>query len=168
VNSLWLDFDRFVDTHLQLIGLAKANSHQDRYLKLRGFNGLLSAAKMQRMLNIRGDHTATVVEGHTGVYKEDIIQLLQQKSQERKEKINKKWSGKSLKTERSPSHQKNIPTPLSLLKGSHASSKNLQRAKTEATPSVYEELKLPKLRLKQHRQESVYRSLNMLDLSCEQ
>jgi hypothetical protein len=84
MNTLWLDFDRFVDTHLQLVGCKEGISHQERYLKLRGLNELLSADKIKRMLNIRREHIATVVEGHTGAYKEDIIKHLQLKSQERK------------------------------------------------------------------------------------
>ena len=38
VNTIWLDFDRFVNTHLHLIGFKEGLSHQEKYLKLRGFN----------------------------------------------------------------------------------------------------------------------------------
>ena len=43
-----------------------------------------------------------------------------------------------------------------------------QRIKSECTPSVYDQLQLPKLRLKQQRQESIYQSLRQLDLSREE
>lgn len=81
INSLWLDFDSFVNTHLHLIGFKETLSNQDKYLKLRGFNELLTSEKMKRMLNIRREHIVTsVVEGHTGAYTEDIIKHLQMKA----------------------------------------------------------------------------------------
>jgi hypothetical protein len=52
------------------------------------------------MLNIRGRNAlATIVEGHTGTYRQDILDYLKKKYEERKVKLDNKWNGKNLNTE---------------------------------------------------------------------
>lgn len=61
---------------------------------------LLSSEKIKKMLNISGRKAlATIVEGHTGTYKQDILDYLKKKYEERKVKLDNKWKGKRLNTE---------------------------------------------------------------------
>ena len=102
------------------------------------------------MLNIRNKSAvATIVEGHTGTYKQDILDYLKQKYDERRHRLEQKWKGKKLNTE---PDQSRITT---FEKGSYVnvskvrSVKSLpKRTKTLEPISIHEELNLPKLRLK--------------------
>lgn len=108
------------------------------------------------MLNIRNRSAiATIVEGHTGTYKQDILDYLKQKYEERKMKLDKKWhlqkveqsSNHKLKTEADHSRITD-KSRLSQVKSANSLPK---RAKTLEARSIYDELKLPKLRLKDSR-----------------
>jgi hypothetical protein len=52
-----------------LIDFKEETSNNDKYLKLRSLNNLLSSEKIKKMLNVRRDHIVALVEGHTGAYK---------------------------------------------------------------------------------------------------
>lgn len=61
---------------------------------------LLSSEKIKKMLNIKGRKAlATIVEGHTGTYKQDILDYLKRKYEERKVKLDSKWKNKKINTE---------------------------------------------------------------------
>ena len=78
-NSIWLDFDGFVNVHMDLIGLLPELTNKDKYLRMRGLGELLSAEKMKQMLNVRVKSVvADLVQGHTGTYKQDIINHLRE------------------------------------------------------------------------------------------
>lgn len=60
---------------------------------------MLSSEQIKKMLNVRGKTVlATIVEGHTGTYKQDILDYLQEKMKKRKEKEEQRWNGKRVKT----------------------------------------------------------------------
>ncbi len=100
INLLWVDFDRFVNANFQLIGFRQNISNKDKYIRLRALVDLLSSQKIKKMLNIRGRNAlATIVEGHTGTYRQDILDYLKKKYEERKVKLDNKWNGKNLNTE---------------------------------------------------------------------
>ena len=77
VNTLWVDFDQFVNTNLAIISVRTTTPAEERYLRLKGLYDLVRSENMKKMLNIRGKTVlATIVEGHTGTYKQDILDFL--------------------------------------------------------------------------------------------
>jgi hypothetical protein len=140
INTLWLDFDRFVNTNFSIIGLKTDLNHEEKYMRLKGFYNLLSSSHIKKMLNVRGKTVlATIVEGHTGTYKQDILDFLQEKLQKRKLKESERWSGKRFKTENhggSSLVRGEYKTKRPVLKSS--SLKKLSaRTKSEQSHSIY-------------------------------
>ena len=77
LNHLWLDFDRFVSTNFQMIGLKEDTPHKEKYMRLRGLSEILASDRIRKVLNVGGKTTlATMVEGQIGTYKQDIINHL--------------------------------------------------------------------------------------------
>ena len=94
---------------------------------MRGLGELLSGEKMKRMLNVRVKSVvADLVQGHTGAYKQDVINHLKEVQRERERK--RRWrSGKSLKTQQSTED----------VKGRSKNISSAKRIKSECGPSVY-------------------------------
>lgn len=62
INTLWLDFDRFVNTNFSMIGLKSELTHQEKYNRLKGLYTMLSSEQIKKMLNVRGKTVlATIV-----------------------------------------------------------------------------------------------------------
>lgn len=80
VNTLWIDFDRFVNVNFSMIGFKEEISNKEKYIRIKGLHDLIRSEDMKRMLNIRVKSVlATIVEGHTGTYKQDILNYLHEK-----------------------------------------------------------------------------------------
>ena len=107
-------------------------------MRVRGLRELLPSEKMKKMLNVRVKSVvANLVQGHTGAYKQDVINHLKEIQSERERK--RRWnSGKSLKNRLVTESANARPNLMGSAK----------RVKSECSPSVYEELQLPKLRVK--------------------
>lgn len=74
LNTIWLDFDRFVNTNLSIIGFKESMTGFEKYTRLKGLSDILSAEKIKKLLNIkRKEASASIVEGHTGTYKQDVL-----------------------------------------------------------------------------------------------
>ena len=170
INTIWVDFDRFVNANFSMIGVSEQTSNKEKYLRLKGLYDLIRSDDMKKMLNVRAKNVlATIVEGHTGTYKQDILNFLHDKYEERVRKEKMRFSGKKrMKTEEIKSVVTN--------KGGYSINKKifksnsvnkLSRVKTENVPSIYEELKLPSLRIKEQKHQSIYQSLKNLDVRDE-
>ena len=60
---------------------------------------MIRSEDMKKMLNIRVKSVlATIIQGHTGTYKQDILNFLHEKYEERRKKQDKKYNGKRMKT----------------------------------------------------------------------
>lgn len=140
VNTLWLDFDRFVNTNFTIINFSENISSQDKYLRLKGLVNLVSSENIKKMLNVRGKTVlATIVEGHTGTYKQDILDFLQEKLKERKLKEEKRWNGKRFKTQSHSDHssEKKISSLGASIVKVNSSKSLSSRVHTEKSISIY-------------------------------
>lgn len=96
INTIWIDFDRFVSIHYELIEFDENMKSEERYAKLRTLGDFFSSEKMKKILNNHKELiTSNVVVGHSGICREDVLKHLQEKSKERLERIEQKWSFKS-------------------------------------------------------------------------
>jgi hypothetical protein len=87
MNTISVDFDRFVNTNLQMINFKEDHPLSERYLRLKGLFDLIRSEDMKKMLNVRVKTAlATIVEGHTGTYKQDILSFLHEKYEQRRKR----------------------------------------------------------------------------------
>ena len=60
-----------------MIGFKESIPPKEKYQRLQGLFELIKSDDMKKMLNVRVKTVlATIVEGHTGTYKQDILNFL--------------------------------------------------------------------------------------------